>query len=135
MNVYEKFIAKQNEIVDLINKQSNAQNELTEIKREIYKKHIERFKAKPLGKSTIKDAGYEIVYNRTEKISLLKSVIEKDEFQSSCIEEKVTPEKRSLSFSKSEYKKLSDDEQSRVNNYITKEMAAPTISVKVIDEK
>lgn len=135
MNLYEQFLAKQNEIVDLINAKENKENELNAIKREIFKKHKERFAKKPTGKTTINDSGFEIVYNRTEKITLLTNEIERLKFSSPAIQEKVVPEKRELKFSKTEFKKLADDEQEKVEKFIARELNKPTMQIKPLDEK
>lgn len=135
MNLYEKFVNKQNEIMQTINKQDDLNAELTIIKRDIFKKHKERFKKKPVGKTTISDEGFEIVYNRTEKVTLLTELIKQDEFESDCIVEKTVPKKVSKSFSKTEFKKLSDEKQEEMENYLARELNTPTISVSLKDEK
>ena len=134
MNLYEEFINKQDEIAKASCHIDNLNNELTEIKRKIFIKHQKRFNQKPTGKSVITDGDFTVVYNRTEKISLLNSLIEKDEFESRCLKTKVVPEKRALSFSKAEFKKMSDDEQSIVEKYIIRELGAPTMNVMITDE-
>lgn len=131
MNLYNQFIKKQNEIITLVNQQSKANEELTTIKREIFKAHKERFSKKPNGKTVIVDDGFEINYNRTEKVTILTNLIEQDNITSDCFVEKVTPEKRVLGFSKTEYKKLSDDEQAKLEKYISKELNTPTLTVTI----
>ena len=133
MNLYEKYLAKQQEIIDCIQKQEELESELNAIKREIYKAHIDRFKKKPIGKTTILDNGHEITYNRLEKIKPLVSLIQKDGLKSECFVEKVTPEKRTLAFSKTKYNKLSDNEKSKIDNYISKELSDPVLVVKPIE--
>ena len=135
MNIYEQFIKKQNEIINIINQKEQLEFELTEIKKEIYKKHLERFKKKPIGKTAINDDGFEIIYNRTEKVTVLTELVSQDNFSSDCIVKKIVPEKETISFSKTEFKKLSDSEQEKVEKYIVREMGKPTMSVKIKDEK
>lgn len=135
MNIYEQFIEKQNEIIGLISDQEKAEMELTEIKKELFKKHKERFKKKPVGKTTINDGGFEVAYNRTEKITLLTELVKQEGFESDCILSKVVPEKESISFSKTEFKKLSDDEQGKVEKYIARELNKPTMTVKIKEKK
>lgn len=135
MNIYEQFIKKQNEIINIINQKEQLEFELTEIKKEIYKKHLDRFKKKPIGKTTINDDGFEIIYNRTEKVTVLTELVSQDNFSSDCIVKKIVPEKETISFSKTEFKKLSDSEQEKVEKYIVREMGKPTMSVKIKDEK
>jgi len=134
LNLYDQFISKQNQICDLISRQELCEIDLNAIKKRIYIKHKERFNKKPTGKTVINDEGFEIVYNRTEKITLLTNVVKREEFRSDCILTKITPRKESLSFSKTEYKKLSDDEQKRVEMYIVREMNKPTMNVKIKGE-
>lgn len=131
MNIYDEFIKKQNEIITLVNSKEKAETELDAIKREIYKIHRDRLQKKPTGKTVINDSDYEIVYNRTEKVTLLTNMIIQDDAESSCFVEKITPEKRELKFSKTEYKKLSDNEQEKINKYISKELNKPTMMVKI----
>ena len=135
MNIYERFIKKQNDIIQLINQQDKAEFELTEIKKEVYLKHKVRFAKKRTGKTTIVDEGFEIIYNRTEKVTLLTELIKQDDYKSDCIVLKTRPETKSLSFSKTEYKKLSDNEQEKVNKYLAVELNKPTMNVKLKDEK
>ena len=135
MNLYEKFVNKQNEIIKAIAKREDLEGELTLIKRDIFKKHKERFKKKETGKTVISDEGFEIVYNRTVKIGLLTELIKQDEYTADCFKLKTVPAKETLSFSKTEYKKMSDEKQAEVNKYISKELNTPTISVKVKDEE
>lgn len=129
MNLYEKFIAKQNEIIDCINKKDDLEAELSQIKREIFKKHKSRFDKKPIGKTTLSDDGFDIVYERKEKITLLTELVKQDDFESDCIVEKVVPEKKTISFSKSEFKKLSDEKQEEVEKYIAREKGAASLKV------
>lgn len=134
MNLYEKFIKKQNEIIELISQQEKKQAELDQLKREIYKKHLDRFKKKPYGKTTINDDGFEIIYNRTEKITVLSNEIKRLKFESPAIQEKIVPEKRELKFSKTEFKKLSDEEQNKVEDFIAREGGKPTMQVKILEK-
>ena len=81
MNLYEQFIKKQNEIIQAIARREDLESELTDIKREIFKKHKERFKKKPVGKTTLNDEGFEItlVYPKNElRNEYLDRYIERD---------------------------------------------------------
>jgi MarR-like DNA-binding transcriptional regulator SgrR of sgrS sRNA len=133
VNIYERFIEAQNKIINNINQKDKLDFELSEIKKEIYKKHIERFKAKPSGKTVIEDSGFEINYSRPEKITLLTELVKKDKFQARCIKEKVTPEKKELTLSKTDYKKLSDEEKAKVDKYLNKELGKASLSVKPLE--
>lgn len=135
MNLYEQFVNKQAEIMASIQKTDDLNSELTLIKRDIFKKHKERFKKKETGKTTVNDEGFEIVYNRTEKIGVLTELIKQDNYTADCFVIKTVPEKKTLNFSKTEYKKMSDEKQAEVNKYISKELNTPTISVKIKDEE
>ena len=131
MNVYERFIKKQNEIMALINLQEQKESELAEIKNEIYKIHLDKIKRKPFGKSTIKHDGFEITYNRTEKIKLLETVVKQRDFHHPCIKEKTTTK---LTLSKSDWNKLSDEEREKLQEFVIVEASKPTMSVKMADE-
>lgn len=135
MSLYKRFVLTQAKMCSLIDQQDVLNKELIEIKREIFVKHQERFSKKPVGKTIISDEGFDISYNRTEKITLLTNLIKQDEFSSSCITEKVTPEKRVPAFSKTEYKKMTDTEQEKIEKYLVRELNKPTLSVVLKDEK
>ena len=133
MNLFEQFIKKQNEIAELTNQTINAQNELKDLKRQVWKKFKEKFKAKPIGKTVIKKDGFEIVYNCTQKISLLTNEIERDKVEFDCFIEKVTPEKRTLALDKKEFKKMDDEDQAKVKKYLMIENNEPTINVLMVE--
>ena len=129
MNLYEEFIEKQNEILKNLGEKEVLEMELKTIKRGIFKKHKARFAKKRFGKSTINDDGFQIIYNMTEKISPLTELIKQKGYEADCFVTKTTPEKKVLSFSKSEYKKMSDEKQVEVDEFLLKENGNATLSV------
>jgi len=134
MTLYEQFEKKQNEIFQLINQQEIAEEELNNIRRQIYVKHKERFEQKRSGKTSILDDGYEVTFERREKISVHGITVKREGFKSPCLVEKVTPEKREIKLSKTIYNKLSDCEREKVDKYLHKEQGKPMLRVRRVED-
>jgi len=130
MNLYEHFLKQENTIKTLKGQILLEEAALTEIKRQLYKRHNRRLKEKPIGKSIIKEDGFSMIYTCTQKITLLTESIKKDGFKSSAIIIKKAPASESLVLDKKEYKSLSDKEQEKLKQYLIIENNKPTIKVE-----
>ena len=116
MNLYEKYQAAEKAVKD-------AQSELDMIKAEIYTKHMESLESIDYGKSfTTEEDGFKVSITKKETVSV-------DQTLASVVELGFN---KKYSLNKTAYKKLSAEDQKRVDECLTTKPAKPGFKVEAL---
>ena len=125
MNVYQRYLAKKNEV-------RKAKEELEEIEGELYTMHLDKIKKKEEegGTVTVNDQGYKF------KCALKFTYrIESKDGAEKLLQEGVKAFKHEIKFDKKAFTNLDIDQQEKVLSVMSVKSAKPSFSVEAKDEE
>ena len=125
MNIYERYVAKKNEI-------DRAKRELEQLQAELYTRHIDSIKSKSEDGGTI--SLNEMGHKFTCVIKFAYK-IEDEEKAKIYLSKGCKAFKNKLEFNKTEFKKLDIDEQEEILSMMSVKQSKPTFKVEKKDEE